>query len=240
MHRKVTIMALDRLGQEGGQKGLEALKILKEKIVKSNEKNIAKEVKAISADIKPLSEIPAGSVRATYAPQLDTAMLSRFSMPNPRMPHVNAEVMEGKAVLRKTLPNPNREATYQQLTDLKTGKLTGLYEDGYTLFEKDGKFIEKNRKDMSRAISDINSGKVEELSQRTVKDGTTVLTEDVNGNIVEKKISHWDEIKEAPQKLADDVEAINEVARYNGKHKTTATELQVKAYDAILKPFRKL
>ena len=87
-------MALERLGQEGGQKGLKTLKILKEKVVKSNEKSIAKEVKAISADIKSLSEIPAGSVRATYAPQLDTAMHSRFSMPNPRMPHVNAEVME--------------------------------------------------------------------------------------------------------------------------------------------------
>ena len=234
MHRKVTIMALKRLGQEGGQKGLKGLKILNEKMVKSN-KNIAKEVEAISPGIKPLSEIPARSVRATYAPQLDTAI-----MPNPRMPHVNAEVMEGKAVLRKTLPNPNREATYQQFTDLKTGKLTGLYEDGYTLFEKDGKLIEINRKDMSRAISDIKSGKVEELSQWTVKDGKTVLTEDVNGNIVEKKISLWDEIKEAPQKLADDVDAINKVARYNGKPETTATELQVKAYDAILKPFRKL
>lgn len=231
-------MALKRLGQEGGQKGLKGLKILNEKMVKSN-KNIAKEVEAISPGIKPLSEIPAGSVRATYAPQLDTAMFSRFSMPNPRMPHVNAEVMEGKAVLRKTLPNPNREATYQQLTDLETGKLTGLCEDGYTLFEKDGKFIEINA-DMSRAISDIKSGKVEELSQWTVKDGKTVLTEDVNGNIVEKKISLWDEIKEAPQELAYDVEAINKVARYNGKPETTATELQVKAYDAILKPFRKL
>lgn len=232
-------MVLERLGQEGGQKGLEALKILKEKIVKLNKKIIAKEVKAISADIKPLSEIPAESVRATYTPQLSIEMHPRFGLPNPHVPHVNAEVMEGKAVLRTTLPNPNRKATYQQLTDLETGKLTGLYEDGYTLFEKDGKFIEINT-DMSRAISDIKSGKVEELSQWTVKDGKTVLTEDVNGNIVEKKISHWDEIREVPQKLADDVEAINKVARYNGKPETTATELQVQAYDAILKPIIKL
>lgn len=183
---------------------------------KAAENNI-KETPAAESSVKKLYEIPSSSIRANLMPY-----------------RKHAEVLEGRAVLRHNL---SKDGSYQKCTDLKTGQLVGLNEGDYEIVQrKNGDFVEINYNDSYKAISD-KDGKVKQLEQWTVEDGKTILTQDDKGNIIEKKLSHFDELAKAPGKLAADVDVINEVARYNGTNETTASELKAEAYKAILTPF---